>query len=111
MKAVQEVGVFVLCILCVLVSLATSTILSLHFAALPVIKRNILTRQNQLLVTSCAACICIQSCTFLLVLLGGPLIHPVILYTLVLGSLTMFLCLLITLSATRMFIIFWVGIS
>ena len=42
---------------------------------------------------------------------GGPLTHPVVLYTLVLGSLTIIFCLLITLSATRMFIIFWLSIN
>ena len=51
MLVVQEVVVVVLCILCILVTLVPTTILTSHFNSLPIIKRNLLTRQDQLLVS------------------------------------------------------------
>ena len=47
----QELVVVALCILCILITLVPTTILTSHFTSLPIIKRNLLTRQDQLLVS------------------------------------------------------------
>ena len=46
-----------------------------------------------------------QCCTYLVVVVVGPLPHPLLLYTIYLGLLTLAFLLLITLSLTRVFII------
>ena len=50
----------ILCFLCILASLATSSVLTSHFSTLIITRRNLLTRQDQLFVSSCAACVFTQ---------------------------------------------------
>ena len=57
---VQELVVVVLSILCILITLVPTTILISHYSSLPITKRNLLTRFDQLLVFFMAFAICYQ---------------------------------------------------
>ena len=124
---VQEVVVVVLCILCILVTLVPTTIITSHFTSLPIIKRNLLTRQDQLLVSFSAFAICYQvgvrcqvsgltspmQCgSILLVVFCAPIPYHVALVFFVLTMFcgNMMLMIFIALSATRMLIILKVSI-
>ena len=96
-----------LSILCILVSIFASTILCSYFRSIPYIKKNILTRLDELYVLNYTFFVCSQSCVCLFSLLTTfrndylYLAFYIILY----GSFTVGFCIAIGLSLARVLII------
>ena len=96
-----------LCISCILISVSACTILCVYFRSVPFIKKNILTRLDELFVLNYTFFVCVQSSVCLLSVLTKArndylyLVCYIVLY----GSLNIGLGLSIGLSIARVLII------